>query len=127
MTEQNSCQASERIELFRSTSSRIRAGEPLARIEVEEALERGFGCLIQLEAQLQTARSAPPDAGAPPRPSPEQLLRTIVALRNALVELRTLSSPEGPPRIGYGFVLPRRPDSAPSRSSEVSSEPESAG
>lgn len=62
---------------------------------------------MALEAELQRRRAA--SGGATDRQvhcDLEDLEEAIAALREALTVLRTLSSPPGPPRIGYGFVLP---------------------
>lgn len=87
-------------------AERIRAGDPPGDAEIEQALEAGFGRLIALEADLGRARKA--GAASADAPTADTLLREIEALRDVLTELRTLSSPSGPPRIGYGFVLPRQ-------------------
>jgi hypothetical protein len=86
-------------------SVRIRAGNAPSSMEIEHALEVGFGRLMGLEADLARARKLP--AAQPETASAvDDVLHQIEVLRDALVELRTLSSPPGPPRIGYGFVLP---------------------
>jgi hypothetical protein len=89
-------------------SRRLREGDPPSQGEIEDTLERGFGNLMQLEAELQRRRaaSAAPQRGA--AADLEDLEEAIAVLREALTVLRTLSSPPGPPRIGYGFVLPPR-------------------
>jgi hypothetical protein len=92
------------LEPVRRMSERIRAGDVPAPAEIEQALEAGFGRLIGLEAELGRARRA--EAPGPMSAVAEELLREISELRDALTELRTLSGPPGPPRIGYGFVLP---------------------
>jgi hypothetical protein len=86
-------------------SVRILAGEPPSRVEVEGELEVGFGRLMALEAELARARKRVA-AGQEPESVLTELQHQIAVLREALVELRTVSSPPGPPRIGYGFVLP---------------------
>jgi hypothetical protein len=75
------------------------------RVEIDGALERGFGRLMALEAELQRVSN---EASVPngPQSRIDDLRDAITVLRDALTELRTLSSPSGPPRIGYGFVLP---------------------
>lgn len=93
-------------------SRRLREGERASRRQIEQTLERGFARLMHLEADLQKRRAA---ASASADGGVEADLRdtqeAIEALREALTVLRTLSSPPGPPRAGYGFVLPmkRRP------------------
>jgi hypothetical protein len=94
------------IESLRRMSACIRAGDPPGHAEVEQALEAGFGRLIALEAELGRVRRT--GASSPGDTTAEGLLWQAEALRDALTELRTLSSPPGPPRIGYGFVLPRQ-------------------
>ncbi len=86
-------------------AERIRAGNPPSSVEIERDLEVGFGCLMGLEAELARARRRV-TAGEAPAFLVDELQRQITALRDALVELRSLSSAPGPPRIGYGFVLP---------------------
>lgn len=93
--------------------ARIRAGDRPGQVEVERELESGFGRLIGLEAELARARKRASD---PVAPSVEDLMHQITELRDVLTELRTLSTAEEPPRIGYGFVLPgprtKRPPSS---------------
>jgi hypothetical protein len=115
------------VELLERMALRIRAGKSPApaQIEIEQALEGGFARLIGLEAELYRARrlrrgasreagrpedsaSQPherdaSDAGASPVADLED---QIESLRGALTELRTVSSPPGESRVGYGFVLP---------------------
>jgi hypothetical protein len=74
-------------------------------MDVEHELETGFGRLMGLEAELARARRHEV-AGLEPASTIEELQHQITALRDALVDLRTVSGPPGPPRIGYGFVLP---------------------
>jgi hypothetical protein len=98
-------QYDEQIQLLDRLSTSFRSGATPERLEVDEALERGFGRLIGLEAELQRARgngSAPDESLSPVA----DLEHSIAVLSCALTELRTLSSPPGSPRIGYGFVLP---------------------
>jgi hypothetical protein len=86
-------------------SARIRAGNAPTPMEVEHALEVGFGRLMALEADLARARKQPAAEPGTARGA-DDLQHQIEVLRDALVELRTLSTPTGPARIGYGFVLP---------------------
>jgi hypothetical protein len=88
-------------------------------MEVQEALERGFGLLMSLEAQLQRRQRIDPPTDVLAAAGPEDLLGSITALRDALTELRQLSSHSDEPRAGYGFVLPgarRRKSNARDRS-----------
>jgi hypothetical protein len=98
-------------------SSRLREGETPSHRQIEQTLERGFGKLMQLEADLQKQRAAAPSAGGDATTDLAELEAGIAALREALTVLRTLSSPPGPPRIGYGFVLPPRAGGGRSRHS----------
>ncbi len=61
---------------------------------------------MAMEADLQKRRSASTSADDRDLADLEEAIAT---LREALTVLRTLSSPPGPPRVGYGFVLPMRP------------------
>jgi hypothetical protein len=96
-------------------SARIRAGNPASRVEVEHALEVGFGRLMGLEAELGRARGAVAAGQEPASAGADDLQHQITVLRDALAELRTVSSPPGPLRIGYGFVLPDAGAPAPRR------------
>jgi hypothetical protein len=102
---------SRELDSLRRLSARLRAGDRPPQMEIEQALEAGFARMIALEAELGRARGATErvseDAGA------NDLLREISALRDVLTELRTLSGPPGPARIGYGFVLPREAQARP--------------
>jgi hypothetical protein len=100
------CPPEKRVaEPLHALSVRMRSGNAPTTVEIEQALEVGFGRLMGMEAELARARKR---AGVDPSAAAEvdDLLSQIGVLRDALVELRTLSSPPGPPRIGYGFVLP---------------------
>lgn len=118
----DSSRSADQVGLIARMSVRIRAGEALARIEVEQVLERGFGSLMQMEAQLQSVRRGPGGGTDPPAPGAEELQHSIVSLRDALSELRTLSGPDDVPRIGYGFVLPGDPGPPHARSRGAHSE-----
>lgn len=101
---------SELIGRLQSMSESIRAGREPGRVEVEQALERGFGALVQLEARLQNVRRA---GASGSEPSSEDVLENSIGhLRDALTELQTLTSAETPPQVSYGFVLPeeKQPD-----------------
>jgi hypothetical protein len=90
-------------------SQRLRGGDSPSRRQIEQTLERGFGKLMQLEAELQRPRAATRAAAEPETEADQnELEEAIAALREALTVLRILSSPPGPSRIGYGFVLPPR-------------------
>ena len=93
----------EELSMLGSVTARMRSGEHLPRRQVEVTLERGFAALMGLQADLQRLRSAP-DAPAEVIAAQQE---GIATLREALTVLRTLSSPPGPVRVGYGFVLPR--------------------
>lgn len=102
------------IEAVRELIRKVRAGQAQDPITLAEAQERGFGVLMSLEAQLQRAQRTTLGTGDVRLVSPEtraetqELMDAIIALTEALTELRGLSSPEGgPSRVGYGFVLPR--------------------
>lgn len=93
-------------------SRRLRQGETPSQRHIEQTLERGFAKLMQLEADLQKRRlAAGAVADSQAKADLQDTQEAIDSLREALTVLRTLSSPPGPPRIGYGFVLPmkRRP------------------
>lgn len=104
MDEPPANQFDEQIRLLEQLSEQMRSGNRPDRLEVDGALERGFGRLISLEAELQRVANRPDPAGRDERVG--QLRDAIELLRAALNTLRTRSSPPGPPRIGYGFVLP---------------------
>jgi hypothetical protein len=95
------------IDRLERLSSRIGTADPPSRLEVEQALEAGFGCLMGYEVQLQRVRGRSQDLDAT-EASHAELLGEAEMLRAALTQLRTLSSSPGPSRIGYGFVLPKR-------------------
>lgn len=109
MDPQRASQLPPDVESLDRISKRMREGDSPSRRQIEETLERGFGKLMQLEAELQKRRAAAP---SPPdrhlRVELHDLEEAIATLQEALTVLRTLSSPPGPPRIGYGFVLPMR-------------------
>jgi hypothetical protein len=107
MDKREAFQLQENIEMLGSISSRLRAGERLRTREVEQALERGFGLLMTFEADLQRALNASAEAGEPGTSEVEALRGAITKLRRPLIDLRTLSSPDGQSKVGYGFVLPR--------------------
>jgi hypothetical protein len=93
------------VDPLHNLSARIRAGNAPAPTEIEHALEVGFGRLMGLEADLARVRKQP--AAAPGTAcGAGELEHRIEVLRDALEELRTLSSSSAPPWIGYGFVLP---------------------
>lgn len=94
------------VDPLHQLSVQIRAGSAPTSLEIEHALEVGFGRLMGLEADLARARKLGAQPGA--ASAVGDLLHQIEVLRDALLELRTLTSPPGPPRIGYGFVLPDR-------------------
>jgi hypothetical protein len=96
----------EQVHTVEIISAQLRSGEGPGRAPVEGVLERGFGRLMVMEAELQRARAGGSLSEAD-RMAVARLQHLIAALRDALTELRTLSSPPGPPRIGYGFVLPQ--------------------
>jgi hypothetical protein len=97
-------------------SSRLREGDSPSHRQIEETLERGFGKLMQLEAELQRRRAATsPAADRATAADLAELEEAIAALREALDVLRTLSSPPGPARIGFGFVLPTQAAADPSQ------------
>jgi hypothetical protein len=87
-------------------AARMRAGEVPPGLELEHVLERGFGSLIHLEAQLQKAKRAAGDAAS--MAQADALQHQIDILRDALIDVQALSTTEGPPRNGYGFVLPSK-------------------
>lgn len=119
MDEPPATQFDEQIQVLERLSARVQSGDVPDRAEIDGALERGFGRLVALEAELQRMKRAPGVAGNEERVP--DLRHAIEILRQAIVELRAVSSPPGPPRIGYGFVLPesalptrhREPDGTP--------------
>jgi hypothetical protein len=89
-----------------SLLERLDSGAAPAQAEIEDALERGFACLVALEAELQRKLSGRyPDATE--EPSPDKLRATIDSLRGLLtgVRERTQTAP-----LGLGFVRGRRTD-----------------
>jgi hypothetical protein len=107
MDEPPATQFDEQIHLLEQLSERIRSGNDPERLEVDRALERGFGRLISLEAELQRVMKGAEDSGKAERIS--EMRHAIEILREALNELRAQSSPPGPPPKGYRFVLPGSP------------------
>jgi hypothetical protein len=119
MNDHEAAQVIEQVHAIENMSAQLRLGEAPGRVEVEGVLERGFGRLMGLEAELQRARGRSPSgenaenaenaangANGANGEAVQELMGSITVLRAALTELRTLSSPPGPPRIGYCFVLP---------------------
>jgi hypothetical protein len=106
-----------------SVSARLRAGEVIGQRELELALERGFGCLIGLKAELRRARD--PARTEVSHAGVGELAYWITRISEALIDIRTASSTDGPARVGYGFVLPASPRSAAAREAEGQLDPRS--
>lgn len=101
---------SDELDVLLSMSTPLRAGQRIDAGEVERALEAGFGSLIALEAQLSRLQAKARTGPDVDEPEMGALKNRIEALRDALADLRTLSTPPGEARIGYGFVLPGQHD-----------------
>jgi hypothetical protein len=84
-------------------ADRCRTDTPPDELAVEQALERGFASLIDLEAQLRRAQRG---TGDEPSRQENELLRGIEALRAAITELRRHTMPERSAAFTSGFVLP---------------------
>lgn len=99
---------SDQLAALRRLSLRVREGDPPAALEIERALEAGFGAMIGLEAELSRlrSRSLPADDVSTGRPGAVELQSQIEEFREALTDLRTLAAPSEESRVGYGFVLP---------------------
>jgi hypothetical protein len=93
MDEPPATQFDEQLRLLERLSEQLRSGQPPDRFEIDGALE----------AELQRVIQSADDAA---EGHETDLRYAIEVLREALNDLRTESSPPGPPRIGYGFVLP---------------------
>jgi chromosome segregation ATPase len=94
---------------LRSLADRLGAAPAPADREVEQALERGFGRLIALEASLQRmqgtlARSTAEREGR--EGELNSLRNKIEMLREALTEVRRLYPADRSPAMPPGFVLP---------------------
>ncbi len=90
---------------LRRLAARLHAHLDMPGLEVQDALERGFARLMSLEAELQQLRketTASPSAMLEER----RLLLWIEALRDALSELRELTSDDQESWRIHGFVLP---------------------
>lgn len=79
-------------------------------VEIEDALERGFGRLISLEARLQRLSKGIADAGpecdSDSAEDPQALEQEIASLRDALEDLRDRSNPSPGAPLALGFVFP---------------------
>jgi hypothetical protein len=107
MGEQNVDEPTGPVACLERLSARISRGETPPRLEIEQALEAGFGSLIALEAELQRAKR-PSKGSDRAEATCDEVLRQIERLSTALTQLRTVSSSPGQARVGYGFVLPTR-------------------
>ncbi|MFZ1997347.1 MAG: hypothetical protein WAU75_24735 [Solirubrobacteraceae bacterium] len=107
MTDDPTSVPADELAVLHCMASRIRAAETTDPHDVERALEVGFAAMIGMEAELSRRLRGPaPPQDASPAVTVNELQRRIAALRDALMELRTLSGPPGESRVGYGFVLP---------------------
>ena len=101
-------------EALRALSVRCAGPSAPSAVEIEDALERGFGRLISLEARLQRLRRGIADAGSE-RDSgshsgadQEALEQEIASLRDALEDLRGRSAPSPGAPLALGFVFPSK-------------------
>jgi hypothetical protein len=78
--------------------------QPPPWIEVQEAMERGVGTLMGLEAVLDRVRRGRP-AGRDEHRDQAELVHEIDQLRQALTELRAASEHDST-SLAQGFVLP---------------------
>jgi hypothetical protein len=107
MDPQRASQLPPDVESLDRISKRMREGDSPSRRQIEETLERGFGKLMQLEAELQKRKRA--SAGTTDSQAEADmadLQQAIGELEEALNLLRRVSRPGGAQWIGYGFVLP---------------------
>jgi hypothetical protein len=94
------------LDVLRGMAARIRASQPTDPHQIERALETGFALMIGLEAELSRAQASARKGSEPDAAAITEFKARIDMLREALIDLRTLSVAPGETRIGYGFVLP---------------------
>jgi hypothetical protein len=107
----------EDVEHLQSLAERCGRGTPPAKLEVEEALERGLASLMALQArlyeesELADEESELADGGpelTPIRPVRAELLARAEVLRRAVTELRRRATAADSCYLASGFVLPAK-------------------
>jgi TolA-binding protein len=96
------------VEDLYSLAARCGRAAPPARLEVERALEGGFGRLVALEARLQRVQAAENEPAAERESQIASLTDQIEALREALAELQRRVPADPQSYLAPGFVLPRQ-------------------
>ena len=101
---QQSYQARSSVSVGHLATLTARLGTPCqpSELEVQEALERGLGHLMSLEARQRLERRRSAESQAPRA----QLTEEIDLLREALTKLRTVSQRGPTSWETQGFVLP---------------------
>jgi hypothetical protein len=94
---------SEELEHLQSLIRQLQSTKKPSPLEVSEGLERGFACLMSLEADLQHVKT-----GLGSGRIVEQLVGMIDALHDALTELRMASESEPKTWRAMGFVMARQ-------------------
>jgi hypothetical protein len=102
--------ATEKISAGQLAALAARFGTPAQppELEVQKALEHGFGYVMALEARRQRTRSETGDHEADPAADERQMLAEIGSIWDALRSLQAASERRQPPRLPAGFVLPAR-------------------
>lgn len=99
-------EAAQQIEQVRRTAAQLRDHQSIPPSAIERDLADGCGLLVALEAWMLRSTRDPPDAAVATPVDLSQTAYAIALLREALTELRALSSRDGMSRGGYGVVLP---------------------
>jgi hypothetical protein len=114
MPEDDDTRPSEQIEQLRALTARFGTRRAPPETEVQDALERGFGCLMWLEARLQRVRMHARAGATEPTSEPTseadaaKLVGEIDSLRHALEQLSALKDSGRRSWPAHGFVLPTR-------------------
>ena len=108
MHQSHEARSSISIEQLDALAARFHSSHKPSELEVQDALERGFGCLMSLEARLQRMRKQTDGNQRRGEPVTSQLLDEIESLRDALTNLRAVSRSDANSWLSQGFILPSR-------------------
>lgn len=101
-------QVSEEIEAIDCLRARLDSADPPSALEIDQALEQGFGRLMALKARLRELRAEDSQGSPPNHETIDEMDDCVSQLAASLTALRVHTGPNRGARIGYGFVLPER-------------------